>query len=184
MFNLSTLENLHLGYNNLSEQLPDNFGDLLPNIQRLQLCSNELSGSIPSSISNATKLSLLSLDYNQFTVYVPATLAKLHELEILRLGVNYLTVESTTARATFLRSLANCRRLRKLWLTQNPLKLELPSLVGNLSHSLERFNMDSCEIHGKIPNEIGNLTSLRLLDVFENNLVGLVPGTLGRLPKI
>jgi len=148
------------------------------------LGSNELTGSIPSSISNATKISLLSLGYNQFTGSVPATLGKLHELEILHLDGNHLTAESTPAGANFLRSLANCRRLRKLELASNPFKLELPILVGNLSLSLEEFNMHSCEIHGRIPNEIANLTSLRLLKIYNNNLVGPVPGTLGRLPVV
>jgi len=81
MFNLSMLEELYLELNNLFGQLPDNFGNLLPNIQELLLNSNKLSGSIPSSIANATKLSLLSLAYNRFTGSIPTTFGKMHELK-------------------------------------------------------------------------------------------------------
>jgi len=66
----------------------------------------------------------------------------------------------------------------------NPLTLELPSLVENWSESLEEFDLSSSEIHGSIRNTIGDLTSLSKLSLWDNNLTGPIPGTLGRLPKI
>lgn len=183
IFNFSMLEGLYLEFNNLSGELPDNLGDLLPNIKELFLNNNKLTGSIPTSVSNATKLSHLHLENNQLTGFVPATLGNLHELEKLYLHSNHLTVKPTTTGVCFLSSLTNCRKLRTLWLGFNPLKLELPSLMGNFSASFEELNMYSSEIQGSIPHAIGNVTNLRYLNLEDNNLKGHVPDALGRLPK-
>jgi LRR receptor-like serine/threonine-protein kinase FLS2 len=47
--------------NFLSGQLPSGIGNWVPNLEELYLWGNEINGTIPSSISNASKLSVLAL---------------------------------------------------------------------------------------------------------------------------
>ncbi|KAK4733159.1 hypothetical protein R3W88_007420 [Solanum pinnatisectum] len=60
----------------------------------------------------------------------------------------------------------------------------LPVSAGNLSTSLILFYAHNCKIKGRIPNEVGNLSSLLDLDLSGNNLVGSIPRTIGNLQNI
>ncbi|PHT82824.1 hypothetical protein T459_11267 [Capsicum annuum] len=57
----------------------------------------------------------------------------------------------------------------------------LPASTGNLSTSLRKFYANSCKIKGRIPNEVGNISSLLDLDLSGNNLVGSIPTSIGNL---
>ncbi|KAM3267219.1 hypothetical protein P3S67_032584 [Capsicum chacoense] len=57
----------------------------------------------------------------------------------------------------------------------------LPASTGNLSTSLRTFVADICRIKGRIPNEVGNLSSLLDLSLSGNNLVGSIPTSIGNL---
>ncbi|PHT82788.1 hypothetical protein T459_11231 [Capsicum annuum] len=60
----------------------------------------------------------------------------------------------------------------------------LPASMGNLSTSLTKFFAGSCKIQGRIPNEVGNLSSLLFLDISGNNLVGSFPTSIGNLRNL
>jgi LRR receptor-like serine/threonine-protein kinase FLS2 len=62
IFNISTIIEIDMSYNNLSGHLPSNVGLFLPNLYGLYLEGNKLSGTIPSSISNASQL-ILGLNF-------------------------------------------------------------------------------------------------------------------------
>ncbi|PHT82753.1 hypothetical protein T459_11196 [Capsicum annuum] len=55
---------------------------------------------------------------------------------------------------------------------------------GNHSTSLRTFVASSCKIRGRIPNEVGNLSSLLDLRLSGNNLVGLIPTTIGNMRNL
>ncbi|XP_049393217.1 probable LRR receptor-like serine/threonine-protein kinase At3g47570 [Solanum stenotomum] len=171
-----------LAYNNISGTLPSNIGSILPNVEELYLSSlTNLIGTIPHSISNCSKLTLLELSQNKLTGLIPNSLGYLTHLHILNLGGNNLSSDSFLS---FLTSLTNCRNLTLLSLISNPLNGMLPVSLGNFSISLVKFYALSCNIKGRIPNEVGNLSSLLDLDLSNNNLIGSIPTSIRNLRNL
>ncbi|XP_059436599.1 receptor kinase-like protein Xa21 [Corylus avellana] len=184
IFNISTIREIDMNLNNLSGHLPSNVDLFLPNLQGLYLASNKLGGTIPSSISNASQIIKLDLGFNSFSGLIPKELGNLRLLQYLSLTKNNLTIESSTPEFNFFSSLSNLRYLRTLGLSYNPLNDILPSSIGNLSTSLQKFHIVNCNIKGNIPRDIGNLSNLITLAVRANEFSGPIPTTMGRLHKV
>ncbi|ESR49589.1 hypothetical protein CICLE_v10030602mg [Citrus x clementina] len=170
IFNVSTLKSLYL--HNVR----------LPNLEELLLWGNNFSGTIPSFIFNASKLFTLGLEENSFSGFIPNTFGSLRNLEWLSLNDNYLT--SSTPKLSFLSSLSNCKYLEYFGFYNNPLGGILPRAIGNLSQSMEDFQMHNCNISGSIPEEISNLTNLIAIYLGRNKLNGSIPIALGKLKKL
>ncbi|KAM3394416.1 hypothetical protein P3S68_003418 [Capsicum galapagoense] len=182
IFNISGLRIIDLSLNNLSGRLPPNIGSILPNIEGLFLGAlTNLVGTIPHSISNCSKLTILELANNKLPGLIPNSLGYLTHLQILNLVANNLTSESLLS---FLTSLTNCRNLTYLDISFNPLNDMLLASTGNLSPSLRTFFAMCCKIQGRIPDEVGNVSSLLDLRLSGNNLVGSIPATIGNLRKL
>ncbi|XP_044476865.1 putative receptor-like protein kinase At3g47110 [Mangifera indica] len=183
-FNISTIITISLGRNNLSGYLPSTIGHRLPNLEFLAVWSNELTGTIPTSITNASKLVKLDLSSNSFSGLVPNTFGNLKFLEWLSLRSNNFTTESPTAEWSFLSSLTNCRKLKTVIFDNNTLYGVIPHSIGNLSATLENFSASNCKIKGSIPTEVGDLHSLIILDLSQNDLNGFIPTTMGNLRNL
>ncbi|XP_027154043.1 receptor kinase-like protein Xa21 [Coffea eugenioides] len=136
---------------------------------------------ILTSISNASSLVGLDVGSNQFTGPIPHSLGGLRFLEVLALGDNSFSYESHSGELSFLTFLSNCRYLKQLWLSLNPLNGFLPISIGNLSSTLESFYLDNSGIIGHIPSSIGNLSNLVDLNLSGNALEGTIPRTIGGL---
>ncbi|KAJ7968755.1 Receptor-like protein kinase [Quillaja saponaria] len=184
IFNISKVEEISLTTNQLTGSLTPSLGLAVPNLKWLYLDSNYLSGPIPRSISNATKLIDLDLIYNSFSGYIPGTLGDLRNLRWLNLGVNNLTFESSSHAMRTLVSLANCKYLQKIDLSENPLNFVLPTSIGNFSGSLNDFGLESCNIKGSIPEDIGNISGLIYLGLSDNEITGTIPAQIGSLRGI
>ncbi|KAL7242122.1 hypothetical protein ACSBR1_014655 [Camellia fascicularis] len=181
IFNISSLEVLSLVENHLLGNLPSNTGLWLPNLNTLYLGGNELSGIIPDSISNASKLITLDLSENAFMGLIPKALGNLQLLEFLNLANNNLR---SSPELSFVTSFANCKQLKELGISFNPLNGILPTTIEYLSASLENIYADSCGIKGNIPSEIGNLSNLAFLRLQQNDLTGSIPSTVKVLGKL
>ncbi|KAF3659392.1 putative LRR receptor-like serine/threonine-protein kinase EFR-like [Capsicum annuum] len=182
IFNISGLRIIELSHNNLSGSLPSNIDSILPNIESLFLGGlTNLVGSIPHSISYCSKLTILELAGNKLIGLIPSSLGYLTHLQILNIAENNLTSDLSLS---FLTSLTNCRNLTFLSLYLNPLNGMLPASTGNLSTFLRTFFAISCKIQGRIPDEVGNLSSLFDLRLSGNNLVGSIPTTFGNLRNL
>ncbi|XP_059637190.1 LRR receptor-like serine/threonine-protein kinase EFR isoform X1 [Cornus florida] len=180
IFNMSKLRLIAFVQNNLSGKLPSNIN--LPNLEQLFLDLNNLNGIIPQSISNLSRLIMLDLSDNNFGHSLPNSLGKLELLELLNLSGNNFTSESPEL--SFITALTNCRRLKKLWIKENPLNGILPVSVGNLSTSLQSIYASYCEIKGRIPNHIGNLSNLAFLHLQANGFTGFIPTTMNKLSRL
>ncbi|XP_027111968.2 uncharacterized protein [Coffea arabica] len=184
IFNISTLQVLDLSNNTLSGTLPSNTGYGLINLAMLVLFSNEFDGVIPTSISNASKLTFLELAGNRFSGPIPNSLGNLRLLRYLDLHDNHLTTEPSSRELSFISYLTNCKYLKILDFYENPLHGFLPMSVGNLSTSMEGFYAYGCGIKGSIPDGIGNLSSIIVLNLGGNHLSGPVPSTMEYLQNL
>ncbi|KAK2983462.1 hypothetical protein RJ640_024458 [Escallonia rubra] len=150
----------------------------------LNLGHNSLTGKLPNSISNASKLTHLDLFANNFSGIVPDSLGNLELLELLNLGDNNFINEPSSPELSFITSLTNCKKLRVLSIDDNPIAGTLPVSIGNLSASLQKFYAYRCRIRGTIPNVINNLSSLIALSLYGNDLSGSIPNTIKGLQKL
>ncbi|XVF82932.1 hypothetical protein PTKIN_Ptkin16aG0091200 [Pterospermum kingtungense] len=107
-------------------------------------------------------------------------------LEELRLWSNNLTTEPSTPEQSFLYSLTNCKYLKYLELSWNPLNCSLSFLtsIANFSASLQYLRLYDCKIKGNIPTEIGSLSNILVLDLSPNELSGFIPASIGRLKTL
>ncbi|XP_031131971.1 probable LRR receptor-like serine/threonine-protein kinase At3g47570 [Ipomoea triloba] len=181
IFNMSTLEKLSLEYNNLSGTLPPSLGYWLSNLKELYLRNNYIGGVIPAQISNASNLAVIEFSQNQFTGFIPNSLGNLAQLNFLSLVENNLT---TDPQFSLMISLANCRYIHTIELSTNPLNALLPNAISNLSTTLQYFIIENCNIWGRIPQGIGNLSSLFLLSFWSNDIIGILPTTIQALQSL
>ncbi|XP_015162645.1 probable LRR receptor-like serine/threonine-protein kinase At3g47570 [Solanum tuberosum] len=172
IFNMSALQIIDFGQNKLSGILPSDLGRGMPNLEVFFCGGNNLSGFISASISNSSRLTMLDLSNNSFTGLIPKSLGNLEYLEILNLWGDNFVSDSTLS---FLASLTNCRNLRVLTLSGNPLDGVLPASVGNFSNSLQIFVADGCKLKGVIPKQISNLTRVTRMSLDNNELTGHIP---------
>ncbi len=72
-------------------------------------------------------------------------------------------------------------RVTYLWLTYQELNGEIPKELGSLT-KLRGLHLFENQLSGEIPSELGNLTNLEVLNLRNEDLSGCVPGALqGRL---
>lgn len=161
---------IELNSNNLSGSLPASLGDLAA-LQYLHLNHNQLSGSMPGELGNLSSLRMLELYNNQLSGSIPSELGNLSSLHSLDLKLNQLSGSIPI-------SLGKLSKLQDLNLQGNQLSGSIPSELGNLS-SLRTFDLFNNQLSGSIPTSLGNLSSLHTLYLGKNQLSGSIPSSLG-----
>ncbi|KAG7579170.1 Protein kinase domain [Arabidopsis thaliana x Arabidopsis arenosa] len=183
IYNLSSLEYLYLFDNGFSGSLRSDFGNMLPNLQDLNMGRNHYTGAIPTTLSNVSTLQRLVMEENNLTGSIPLGFGKIPRLQILSLNQNSLGSQSF-GDLEFLGSLTNCTQLETLYVGENRLAGDLPTSIANLSRSLINIYLPMNHISGNIPHDIGNLVSLRSLDLGDNLLTGPLPTSIGKLSEL
>ncbi|CAN6826732.1 unnamed protein product, partial [Brassica oleracea] len=114
----NSVTRVDLGNADLSGQLVMQLGQL-PNLQYLELYSNNITGTIPEQLGNLTELVSLDLYLNNLSGPIPKSLGRLQKLRFLRLNNNSLSGEIP-------RSLTAVLSLQVLDLSNNPLTGDIP----------------------------------------------------------
>lgn len=147
-----------------------------PSVEEVTLSRNRLTGTIPGTIGNLTKLKKLTLNANQLTGEIPAAIWGLPDLQLLVLDHNQLS-------GALPAGVGRMSRLVELDLSYNQLTAAIPKEIGNLS-SLVNLHLDFNQLTGSLPPEIGKLRSLQLLTLWGNQLTGPIPDEIGDLSSL
>ncbi|KAI5068329.1 hypothetical protein GOP47_0017152 [Adiantum capillus-veneris] len=191
---LRNLRGLYLFHNLLTGSIP---ASLSPVLQALDLSNNHLSGAIPTSLSTSALLRRINLSYNNLSSTIPSTFSSLARLQALLLSHNQLV-----GAVPDFSQLAN---LQTLDLSQNLLKGSFPALqqssagasqTGAIVHSsatssskelfpsLFTLNLSHNALTGKLPSQIGELSSLLQLDLSNNKFSGAIPPQLANITEL
>jgi Leucine-rich repeat (LRR) protein len=142
-------------------------------VQQVYLPSNNLSGPLPSSLSNLTAATQLNLYNNELTGYIPSSFGNLQALQVMELASNQLNGNIPSGLGTL-------TNLKLLDLSSNQLTGAIPTTLGNLAN-LSGLLVASNQLTGQIPAELGNLTNLINLSLSDNQLTDTIPASLGNL---
>ncbi|GKV45923.1 hypothetical protein SLEP1_g52949 [Rubroshorea leprosula] len=158
MINTSTsLTYLDLWSNNLTSSTFHWLFKFSKSLVYLDLSDNQFQGLIPENLGHMTYLETLNLRYNQFEGGIP-------------------------------KSFGNLCKLRSLYLYHNNLNGMLPEVIVNLSGclrlSLEELELGKNKIKGPLPDMIKKFHSLRLLGLYDTQLSGTMPKSIGLLSNL
>ncbi|KAL4638732.1 hypothetical protein ACB092_03G167500 [Castanea dentata] len=164
-FEIGSLSKLthNLSHNYLTGQLPLSLANLTK-LVKFDISFNGITGSIPKEFGNFKNLLELNLSHNKFTGPIPSTLGLLTNLSNLNLPFNEIN-GSIVSEIGLLKNLLN------LDLRQNKLTGPIPSSLGHLTN-LVSLSLSSNQINGSIPQEIGNMKNLNGLFLNNNMLIG------------
>ncbi|XP_050228094.1 probable inactive leucine-rich repeat receptor-like protein kinase At1g66830 isoform X2 [Mercurialis annua] len=146
-------------------------------LRQVNLRNNNLTGSLPVELFNATALTNLVLSGNSFSGSVPSDIGNLKGLKILDLSQNYLVGSLPS-------SLLHCKKLRQLYLNSNNFSGFLPDGFGSDLVMLQKLDLSFNKLSGSIPFDFGNLRSLTgVLDLSNNLFNGTIPASLEKLSE-
>ncbi|KAM3306677.1 hypothetical protein P3S67_013547 [Capsicum chacoense] len=172
------------------------------NMRYLSLYGNNLIGSIPPSLMNASRLETLDLSFNLHQGNIPEGIGNLH-------NVNWLGIQHNQLTGSIPFTIFNISRIEIIEFTGNSLSGSLPNGLCNGLPILKELYLSDNKLHGEIPREIRNLvelevlsiafnsfsgslemetfniSGLRVVSLFNNNLSGTLPSNIGSiLPNI
>ncbi|XP_054779923.1 probable LRR receptor-like serine/threonine-protein kinase IRK [Prosopis cineraria] len=196
------LKSLDFSDNFLSGAIPESTQGL-NSCTSLNLRGNSFTGAIPDWIRELKNLEMLDISANRFSGWIPKSIGNLNLLTKLNLSRNHFT-------GNLPESMVNCVKLLALDVSQNQLEGPLPSWIfktglQSISPSGNRFNssdypsftsipesyhglqvldLSSNAFSGKLPSNLGGLSSLQVLNMSANNISGSIPAGIGELKSL
>ncbi|KAI4352852.1 hypothetical protein L6164_007064 [Bauhinia variegata] len=167
--NLSKLEILILSSNMFNGEIPKTLVNIRT-LTRFAANQNDFFGAIPPGITRF--LRTLDLSYNSLSETIPTDLLSSPKLVSVDLSYNHL---SGPLPATISSSLVRLR------LGGNSLNGTIPPVSLALLKNLTYMELESNNLTGLIPHELGSCRKLALLNLAQNGLGGELPAELGSL---
>ncbi|VAI55517.1 unnamed protein product [Triticum turgidum subsp. durum] len=194
-----TMENLiaiNASNNSFTGQIPTQFCSTSPSLALLDLCFNKFSGSIPPGLGDCSKLREFRAGYNNLSGTLPDELFNATSLEHLSFPNNGLHGAIDGTNIANLRNLVvldlgrnnfsgkisdyigQLKRLEEFHLGNNNMSGELPSSLSNCTN-LIIVDLKSNNLSGELTKvNFSNLPNLKTLDLWLNSFTGTVPESL------
>ncbi|CAM9754502.1 unnamed protein product [Ectocarpus sp. 12 AP-2014] len=197
---MGQLQSLVLDQNRMYGGLTESLAETCPNLYRLSLQKNRLSGEIPHSLGMLTKLEHLDLSDNCFEGGLPPSMESMQLLKTFSASNNNLSgdLPSFLGKLTLLTSLAldgnqfsgtlprelgNLTVLERLYLERNAVVGSIPAELSTCL-ALEELYLHDNKMWGKIPDSLRALRGLRYFYLYRNKITGTVPEWLGELSSL
>ncbi|VAH52602.1 unnamed protein product [Triticum turgidum subsp. durum] len=195
--NCRELRLINLQVNDFSGGLPDYTGNLSKKLVSFDATGNKLTGGIPSTISNLSGVSSLILMNNQLSQSIPESITTMENLERIDISGNSF-VGPIPARIGMLKrlvqlflynnkfsgsipdGLGNLTLLEYISLSYNNLSSHVPASLFLLNNLVE-LNLSHNSLTGALPFDLGHMKQINKIDLSNNNLVGSLPDSFGQL---
>ncbi|GKV45063.1 hypothetical protein SLEP1_g52188 [Rubroshorea leprosula] len=191
------INHVHLSKNRLEGSLITQFCNSFSLIT-LDLSDNQLSGNIPDCINMLGELSYLILKNNNLIGEIPIQLCKLQKLSLIDLSQNHLSgyipsclnittfdeaskVDPSTAQVVAQPPGGPISTDEPVYFTTKSVSY---SYKGKLLTYMSGIDFSCNKLTGEIPNEIGHLNKIHVLNLSHNFLVGQIPTTFSNLEQI
>ncbi|KAG6548824.1 hypothetical protein Mapa_009585 [Marchantia paleacea] len=180
---LNQLENFHMtgkwgqgtqGAKHLSGVIPSSICNLTK-LTGLTLAQHSFTGNFPECISKMTSLFLLSGYRNQFNAPLPASLG--------RLQLFSFQVFDNKIPGSIPPSLGNISTLGAMDLQQNLLTGTIPREFSKLQQ-LFYLSLSNNRLHGRLYPELSDMRSLGTFELENNYLYGEIPSSFGNLTSM
>ncbi|XP_050236743.1 receptor-like protein kinase BRI1-like 3 [Mercurialis annua] len=199
-----SLQSLNLGNNLLSGDFLTTVVSKMQNLKFLYAPFNNISGPVPLSLTNCTKLQVLDLSSNHFTGNVPSEFCLTSNpsaLQKLLLANNYLSGKVPS-------ELGSCKNLRRIdfsfnnldgpipteiWtlpdlsdmvMWANNLTGEIPEGICTKGGNLETLILNNNLLTGSLPQSLGSCTNMIWISLSSNQLTGEIPHSIGNLDNL
>ncbi|WRX29822.1 Serine-threonine/tyrosine-protein kinase [Theobroma cacao] len=171
--NCKNLRVLEIASNPLNGTLPTSILNLFASLQRFIAYDCKIKGVIPMEIGSLSNIIVLSLRQNELSGSIPATIGKLKQIQGLYLNDN-------TLQGLIPNNICHLEKLSDLSLSANMLQGPIPPCLGDLT-SLRNLYLDSNKLHSTIPFTFWRLKDMLKVDLSSNYLNGSLPLDIGNL---
>lgn len=135
-------------------------------VTAMNLDNNGLTGEIPKSVEQLSKIRSLTLESNALEGTLPESLRRWRNLIELKLSFNRLSGEIPL-------SIGHLKSLKRMCISNNKLGGEIPQSITNC-YSLVELQLQCNEIKGHAP-DLAGCRCLKDFRLYDNALIGAVP---------
>ncbi|KAL7250012.1 hypothetical protein ACSBR1_012079 [Camellia fascicularis] len=154
------------------------------NLKMIDLSQNHLRGLVPRSLQNCTLLEILVLGNNQMEDTFPSWLEALPMLQVLILRSNRFhgAINVSKTKLKF-------PKLRIIDLSDNGFSVTMDNkgekrLYQEIQKAFIAIDLSNNKFEGEIPESLGRLNGLQVLNLSYNNLNGVIPSSLANLTEL
>ncbi|OIW02860.1 hypothetical protein TanjilG_29636 [Lupinus angustifolius] len=174
--NITTLRNLSIEGNLFSGIIPSEIGKLV-NLEKIVLSSNAFTGALPVALSKLTNLTDMRISDNNFSGRIPNFISKWTLIEKMH-------IEGCSFEGPIPSSISALTSLSDLRITDlKGSKLSVFPPLSNMKY-MKQLVLRKCNIIGHIPDYIGTMDKLKILDLSFNGLSGKIPESFALLKKV